>query len=156
MSQSLYIGFSTLAITVFIPGDKEMRYWPLAGKLAFAYGAALIFLCLDSAHRLHLCRCEAARHALCDVDVARGFDPGRHRNHHLFYFARSASTAMPGMLGIGEVGIRFLPVLRDGDEAAGAPTAATRWSTAGRTVRNAVQSFRRCLLLPAGRRVCDE
>jgi hypothetical protein len=41
---TLYIAFSTMAITVFIPGDKEMRYWPLAGKLAFAYGVALIFV----------------------------------------------------------------------------------------------------------------
>ncbi len=31
-------GFATLALTVFIPDDKEMKYWPLAGKLAFAYG----------------------------------------------------------------------------------------------------------------------
>ena len=39
-----YIGFSTMAITVFIPQDRVLRNWPLAGKLAFAYGTALIFV----------------------------------------------------------------------------------------------------------------
>src|SRR6202040_1782546 len=36
-----YVGFVTLALTVFIPGDKEMKYWPIAGKLAFAFGVFL-------------------------------------------------------------------------------------------------------------------
>src|SRR5579863_5934944 len=36
-----YLGVATLALTVFIPGDKEMKYWPFAGKIAFAYGMFL-------------------------------------------------------------------------------------------------------------------
>ena len=36
-----YVGFVTLALTVFIPGDKEMKSWPIAGKLAFAFGIFL-------------------------------------------------------------------------------------------------------------------
>src|SRR5271154_6001563 len=43
IATALYIGFSTLAITVMIPQDRVMRTWPLAGKLAFAYGMFLIF-----------------------------------------------------------------------------------------------------------------
>ncbi len=39
-----YIGFSTLALTVFIPGDRVIRTWPLIGKLAFAYGVFFIFV----------------------------------------------------------------------------------------------------------------
>jgi hypothetical protein len=39
---AVYLLFTTLAITVFIPGDKEMKYWPVVGKLAFAYGVFLI------------------------------------------------------------------------------------------------------------------
>lgn len=38
----VYIGFATLSLTVFIPGDREMRHWPLPGKLAFAFGVFLI------------------------------------------------------------------------------------------------------------------
>jgi hypothetical protein len=41
---AFYIGFSTLAMTVFIPGDRVMRTWPLAGKLGFAYGIFFIFV----------------------------------------------------------------------------------------------------------------
>ena len=41
MGAVCYLGVATLALTVFIPGDKEMKYWPFAGKLAFAYGAFL-------------------------------------------------------------------------------------------------------------------
>lgn len=40
----VYAFFSTLAITVFIPGDRVMRTWPLTGKLAFAYLVFLIFV----------------------------------------------------------------------------------------------------------------
>jgi RNA polymerase subunit RPABC4/transcription elongation factor Spt4 len=36
-----YVLFVTLALTVFIPGDKELRYWPVAGKIAFAFVAFL-------------------------------------------------------------------------------------------------------------------
>jgi len=33
-----YVGSAILALTVMIPSDKEMKYWPFAGKLAFAFG----------------------------------------------------------------------------------------------------------------------
>jgi hypothetical protein len=36
-----YFGLATLALTVMIPGDKEMKYWPFAGKLAFSFGIFL-------------------------------------------------------------------------------------------------------------------
>jgi RNA polymerase subunit RPABC4/transcription elongation factor Spt4 len=36
-----YVLFVILALTVFIPGDKELRYWPVAGKIAFAFGVFL-------------------------------------------------------------------------------------------------------------------
>ena len=39
-----YIAFSTVALTAIIPTDRAMRSWPLAGKLGFAYGIALIFV----------------------------------------------------------------------------------------------------------------
>ncbi|MGH9744614.1 MAG: zinc ribbon domain-containing protein [Candidatus Acidiferrales bacterium] len=38
----VYLGFSTLAITVLIPGDRELKNWPMPGKIAFAYGIFLI------------------------------------------------------------------------------------------------------------------
>ncbi len=41
---TFYIGFSTLALTVLIPSDRQMRTWPLAGKLGFAYGLFFIFV----------------------------------------------------------------------------------------------------------------
>ncbi|HKD63529.1 MAG TPA: zinc ribbon domain-containing protein [Candidatus Acidoferrales bacterium] len=36
-----YVGFVTLALTVMIPGDNEMKNWPFDGKLAFAFGIFL-------------------------------------------------------------------------------------------------------------------
>jgi hypothetical protein len=39
---AVYLGFTTLAITVFIPGDKEMKLWPIWGKFLFAYGVFLV------------------------------------------------------------------------------------------------------------------
>jgi len=36
-----YVGSAILALTVMIPSDKEMKYWPFAGKLAFAFGVFL-------------------------------------------------------------------------------------------------------------------
>jgi len=37
-----YVGFVILALTVFIPSDKEMSHWPVAGKIAFAFGIFLL------------------------------------------------------------------------------------------------------------------
>jgi len=36
-----YVGSAILALTVMIPSDKEMKYWPFAGKFAFAFGVFL-------------------------------------------------------------------------------------------------------------------
>jgi Double zinc ribbon len=38
----VYFGFATLAVTAIFPNDKEMKYWPLAGKVAFALGPFLL------------------------------------------------------------------------------------------------------------------
>jgi RNA polymerase subunit RPABC4/transcription elongation factor Spt4 len=39
---TLYLGFTTLIMAVALPNDPEMKNWPLAGKIAFAYGLMLI------------------------------------------------------------------------------------------------------------------
>jgi len=38
----LYLGFTTLIMAAAIPSDPELKNWPLAGKIAFAYGILLI------------------------------------------------------------------------------------------------------------------
>ena len=74
-------------------------------------------LCLGSADWLCVRGCKAPRHALCDVDVACGFDPQRHRDHHLLHSARSAAAPVSWMFSTGKIWICFLPLLRDSDEA---------------------------------------
>ena len=37
-----YLTITTLMITVLIPEDNEMKYWPLAGKIAFTYSTLLL------------------------------------------------------------------------------------------------------------------
>jgi RNA polymerase subunit RPABC4/transcription elongation factor Spt4 len=39
-----YLTMTTVVMTVLIPEDNEMKYWPLAGKIAFTYGTFLIIV----------------------------------------------------------------------------------------------------------------
>jgi RNA polymerase subunit RPABC4/transcription elongation factor Spt4 len=39
---AFYLLMTTLAITVFIPSDRELSQWPAIGKIAFAYGVFLV------------------------------------------------------------------------------------------------------------------
>src|ERR1700746_794558 len=74
-------------------------------------------LCVDSTDWLCVLGCEAPRYALRDVDLARGFNPQWHRDNHLLHSARCAAAALSWMFNTGKIRIRFLPILRNSDEA---------------------------------------
>ena len=40
----VYFAFALMSLNVFIPDDKELRTWPEAGKVAFAFGIPILLV----------------------------------------------------------------------------------------------------------------
>ena len=112
-----YLGVATLALTVFIPGDKEMKYWPLAGKLAIAYGMFLFayawvlligYVYADAKRR-------GMRYAMW-MWLAALIPNGI--GIIIYFILRDAlPRPCPGCSSTCKIRICFLPILRNRDEA---------------------------------------
>ena len=89
----MYIGFATLSLTVFIPGDREMRQWPVPGKLAFSFGIFLIVVAWVLL--VGYVYADAKRRGISDGDRVRVFND----RGELFLRAHVNGSVQPGVAG---------------------------------------------------------
>jgi hypothetical protein len=139
----VWLAFFLLMMLLPFRMDPEGRNWPLAGKLALSVLPGLPSVRDGLAGGLCLQRRQAARHAVCAVDLAGGPDPQRHRDHPVLRFARTAAGELHAVAArrCGR-GLRFVRSAADRwrmrARSAGAPS-----SRAGPTARTAARRLPR-------------